>query len=118
MNAMEHDLSRPWSLRDLATTAKLSPSRLNRVFHDALGVSPIEWLIHRRVRKMTQLLRETHQPVRDIARAVGWTNQAHAAQQFRKFTGRSPTEYRSEVRQAAGVGCLWCGHPMEDSHAP
>ncbi|WP_414146378.1 helix-turn-helix domain-containing protein [Gulosibacter hominis] len=67
---------------------------------------------------MARLLRETHQPVSDIARAVGWSNQAHAAQQFRKLTGRSPTEYRSEVRQAAVGVCLWCGHPIEDSHSP
>ena len=116
--AVRADISHRWTLSELAAIAHLSPSGLGQLFSKVHGVSPFTWLTHQRVREMARLLRETCQPVRDIARAVGWSNQAHAAQQFRKLTGRSPTEYRSEARESAVVVCLWCGQPVEDSHAP
>ncbi|WP_432418635.1 helix-turn-helix domain-containing protein [Corynebacterium breve] len=79
------------------------------------GISPFTWITHQRVREMARILRETRQPVRDIARAVGWTKQAHAAQQFRKLTRRCPTKYRTEVRGATVVACLWCGQRVKNN---
>lgn len=49
------------------------------------------------------------------AHAVGWRDQAHAAQQFRKLTGLSPTEYRAETRSKAVAECFWCGQPLPTS---
>ncbi|WP_407670826.1 helix-turn-helix transcriptional regulator [Parenemella sanctibonifatiensis] len=109
---MHDELARPWTLTDLADITHLSPSRLRQLFLTSYGLTPIGWLTHQRVRKMAQLLRETHQAVRDIAKTVGWRNQARAAQQFRKLTGLSPTEYRAKVREAAVVECFWCGQPL------
>lgn len=111
--AVRADISHRWTLSELAAIAHLSPSGLGQLFTKVHGVSPFTWLTHQRVREMARLLRETHQPVSDIARAVGWSNQAHAAQQFRKLTGRSPTEYRAEVRGATVVACLWCGQRVK-----
>lgn len=112
LNRMRTDLAHRWTLSELAQDAHLSPSRLRGPFVKQFGVPPIAMLARLRVRQMARLLRETHQPVRDIARAVGWSNQAHAAQQFRKLTGLSPTEYRAKVREAAVVACFWCGQPL------
>lgn len=55
---------------------------------------------------MTRFLHETHHSVRDIARAVGRTNQVHTTEQFCKFTGQIPAEYRAEVRNQAVVQCF------------
>lgn len=111
--AVRADISHGWTLSELAAIAHLSPSGLGQLFTKVHGVSPFTWITHQRVREMARLLRETCQPVRDIARAVGWANQAHATQQFRKLTGRSPTEYRAEVREVAVMVCLWRGHPID-----
>ncbi|WP_367947630.1 helix-turn-helix domain-containing protein [Brevibacterium luteolum] len=112
MEAMQHDLAHHWTLTTLANLVHVSQSQLNRHFKNELGLPPISYLVALRVREMTRLLRATHHSVRDIARAVGWTDQAHAAQQFRKLTGLSPTEYRAKVREAAVVACFWCGQPL------
>jgi len=114
VHAMDDELDRTWTLADLADITHLSPSRLRQLFLSSYGLTPIGWLTHQRVRKMAQLLHETHQAVRDIAKTVGWRNQAHAAQQFRKLTGLSPTEYRTETRSRAVAECFWCGQPIED----
>ena len=115
LNRMRTDLAHRWTLAELGQDTHLSPSRLRGLFVKQFSVPPIAMLARLRVRQMARLLRETHQPVRDIARAVGWTNQAHAARQFRKLTGLSPTEYRANVREAAVVECFWCGQRLPAS---
>nr|WP_302052801.1 AraC family transcriptional regulator [Brevibacterium luteolum] len=99
-------------MSELAAIAHLSHSGLGRQFIKVHGVSPFTWITHQRIREMSRLLSETPQPVRDIAQAVGWSNQAHAAQKFRKLTGRSPTEYRAETRRRIVAECFLCGQAL------
>ena len=109
------DIARRWSLGELASNANLSPSRLNSLFKEELGITPLGMLTQLRVQEMTRMLRETGLTVQEIAHAVGWRDQAHAAQQFRKLTGLSPTEYRAETRSRAVVECFWCGQRLPAS---
>lgn len=109
------DIAHPWTLAELANSVHLSPSRLNGLFREHLGVTPLGLLTRLRVREMKRLLCETGLTVREIAHAVGWMNQAHAAQQLRKLTGLSPTEYRAETRSRAVAECFWCGQPLSAS---
>lgn len=106
------DLARRWTVEELARDTHLSASRLWRLFVEELGVIPLGLLTRLRVREMARILRETRLPVREVAQAVGRRDQAHAAQQFRKLTGRSPTDYRTEARSRTVAECLWCGRPL------
>lgn len=109
---MHADLAHCWTLEELAEDVCLSVSRFRGVFVEEMGIAPIALLIQLRVRKMAQLLLDTNEPVYEVARAVGWSDQAHAAKQFRKLTGQSPTEYRVKIRRSAARVCLWCGQPL------
>jgi len=111
-SAVRANISHHWTLSELAAIAHLSHSGLGRQFIKVHGVSPFTWITHQRIREMSRLLSETPQPVRDIAQAVGWSNQAHAAQKFRKLTGRSPTEYRAETRRRIVAECFLCGQAL------
>lgn len=112
---LQTDLAHPWTAYELAGGVHLSPSRLRGLFVEELGVTPLGVLTRLRVREMARLLRETGLTVREIAQDVGWRDQAHAAQQFRKLTGRSPTEYRAETRSRAVAECFCCGQPLPAS---
>ncbi|WP_371177340.1 AraC family transcriptional regulator [Buchananella felis] len=109
------DIARRWSLGELASKANLSSSRLNSLFKEELGITPLGMLTRLRVQEMTRMLRETGLTVQVIAQDVGWRDQAHAAQQFRKLTGLSPTEYRTETRSRAVMECFWCGQRLPAS---
>lgn len=112
---LQTDLAHPWTAYELAGGVHLSASRLRGLFVEELGVTPLGVLTRLRVREMARLLRETGLTVREIAQDVGWRDQAHAAQQFRKLTGRSPTEYRAETRSRAVAECSCCGQPLPAS---
>lgn len=107
---MQTDLAHPWSLAKLAEIAHLSPSRLRQLFVEIFGMPPIAWLTLQRVRAMARTISATDATIRQAAAEVGWRNQAHAAKQFRKLTGRSPTEYRAAYRDRGVRTCPWCGH--------
>lgn len=107
---MQADLAHPWSLAELAKIAHLSPSRLRQLFVEIFGMPPIVWLTLQRVRAMARTMSTTDATIRQAAAEVGWRNQAHAAKQFRKLTGRSPTAYRAAYRDRGVRACPWCGH--------
>lgn len=90
----------------------MSGSHLMRLFTEEIGMAPIAWLTRRRVQEMARLMRETHLSIVEVARQVGWRDRGHASEQFKRFTGSTPTQYRAEQNEASGRHCLWCGQPI------
>ncbi|WP_414858448.1 helix-turn-helix transcriptional regulator [Propionibacterium freudenreichii] len=102
----------PWSIAELAQVAHLSGSHLMRLFTEEIGMAPIEWLTRRRVQEMAHLLRETRLSILEIARQVGWRDRGHASEQFKRFTGTTPAQYRAQQDKPSERHCLWCGQPI------
>lgn len=83
-----------WTLAALAARVHLSPSQLSRVFTEAYGKTPLTYLTMVRAERLAKSLRETNLPIEAAMRQVGWHSRGHAAQQFRKHIGLTPTQYR------------------------
>ncbi|GAA1487423.1 hypothetical protein GCM10009626_01690 [Brachybacterium sacelli] len=83
-----------WTLDALAARVHLSPSQLSRVFTGAFGKTPLAYLTMLRAEHLAKSLRETDLPIETAMREVGWRSRGHAAQQFRKYVGVTPTRYR------------------------
>jgi len=101
MQLLDSDLSRPWTLTELATRPHVSPSYLLRLFEDASGVPPMAYLARRRVETAAEQLLHSTDPVHQIGRAVGWPDQNYFARRFKAHFGLSATDYRG--RFADGV---------------
>ncbi len=86
------------SLSDLANVAGLSRYHFSRLFRRSVGQSPLQWVTDRRISAAKSLLAETEQPISAVANAVGFENQSHFGQVFRKRTGLSPRNYRLKRR--------------------
>ena len=67
---------------------------LARVFRDAVGESPQAYLLHYRMARAAQLLKETRRTIGEIAGQVGYANQLHFSRAFKNVHGVSPREYR------------------------
>ncbi|WP_181273871.1 helix-turn-helix domain-containing protein [Brevibacterium oceani] len=89
-----------WTLDALAKRVHLSPSQLSRVFTDAYGKTPLAYLTMLRAEYLARSLRETDLPIEAAMREVGWRSRGHAAQQFRKYVGLTPTRYRQLALRA------------------
>lgn len=74
-----------------------------RIFREATGVSPVEYLIRTRLSRACELLRLTRMSVTDIALATGFSDSNYFARQFRETLHTSPSEYRRDVTRHADV---------------
>jgi AraC-like DNA-binding protein len=82
------------TLAGLAAIAGLSKRSFQRSFREAMGSSPVDYLLKVRLRRGAQLLRGSDQSVTRIAFSVGFNDSNYFARAFRKIMGQSPREYR------------------------
>lgn len=93
--ALIHErLTEDLSLRDVAAVVGLSPFHFLRVFRRVHGVTPHQALLHARLRHAVGLLRETSQPVTDVAYGVGFGDLSNFVRTFRRQVGWSPQKFR------------------------
>jgi transcriptional regulator GlxA family with amidase domain len=84
-----------WPVERLASVSGISEAHFARSFKEAFGVPPHRYQLTRRVERAKALLRDTDQPIIDIAFATGWSSLGSFGRVFRDVTGESPTELRA-----------------------
>lgn len=94
MQMMESNLAHDWSLEELADHLRMDASYLVRLFHSALGVPPIAYLLRCRAERAAKLLAESSAPITEIGTAVGWQDPTYFSRRFRAHFGLSASEYR------------------------
>jgi AraC family transcriptional regulator len=85
------------SVETLAGLVELSPFHFSRVFKQATGMSPLQFVTRERITRAQQLIRETSRSLIQVALEVGYTSPSHFARVFRRVTGMTPTEFRSAL---------------------
>lgn len=83
------------SLNAAAEEFEVSDSHLSRVFKASTGKRFMEYLIYKRIEKAKELLTSSQHKVNDISSLVGYDNQISFMRIFKKYTGVTPSEYRS-----------------------
>lgn len=88
----------PITLDLLAQQAHQNKYYVAHTFKEAFGVSPIKYLMERRVEESKYLLEETDYSIGQIASIMGFSSSSHYSQAFRRSTSLSPNEYRKQSR--------------------
>lgn len=91
---IEENLDGDLSLHAMAEVVEISPLYLARVFKAAIGQSPHQYVLTRRIERAKELLRNTDMPVVDVAMAAGFSSQSHLSHWFLRHVGVSPAAYR------------------------
>jgi AraC-like DNA-binding protein len=94
ISTLEQRFGEPWTLEQMAKLARLSRTSLLRVFRQATGKSPIDYLIGLRVEAAKRRLRQSDLTMTEIALETGFGDSNYFARQFRIVTGTTPTAYR------------------------
>ena len=94
ISVLEQRYNEPWTLEQLARFAGHSRTSLLRVFRQATGKSPIDYLIGLRIEAAKRLLRQSELGMTEIALEVGFGDSNYFARQFRLIVGRTPTDFR------------------------
>lgn len=99
LDFVEDSIHRPFSLYELAGTANLSQFHFARSFKKAMGTTPAQYVLHRRIERAKLLLRG-RDPISTVSMDCGFSSQSHFATAFKFATGVTPTEYRRITKTA------------------
>lgn len=84
----------PLTLDRMAEHAGCSTYYFSRVFHEAMGRTPMQWLLECRLVAAKQLLVSTGWTVKQVAGHTGFSQSSYFIARFREQTGMTPQEYR------------------------
>jgi len=82
------------TLDNLAKKAHLSKRHFQRIFQECIGKAPIDYLLHIRVQKASELLRHSERSITDIAFDCGFSDSNYFTRQFRRITNQTPRQFR------------------------
>lgn len=99
----DHEYDQNYSLDQLAKQFKISKYTLSRNFDRFVGMSPIEYLISRRITIAKQLLLETELTINEVAAKIGISNPTHFINLFRKRVGVTPLQYRKQATNELNI---------------
>jgi AraC-like DNA-binding protein len=86
------------SLKDICAALSVSSSYLCHAFAAYYHISPIQYLIGRRINEAMQILITSNLSVKEIANIVGFDNLSNFNTHFRQQVGISPTQFRENRR--------------------
>ncbi|MEO0561459.1 MAG: AraC family transcriptional regulator [Chloroflexota bacterium] len=87
------------TIADLVDAVALSPTRFIQVFREDVGMTPKQFERVQRLRfALAQIANQSWTTWVDLALACGYYDQAHFINDFRSFTGITPTDYAPQSR--------------------
>jgi AraC-like DNA-binding protein len=90
------------TLDKAASHACLSPCHFNRLFAQAFGETPHEFVTRMRMEEAKKLLLAGNHSVTDICFDLGYESLGSFSLKFRSLTGLSPVAFRREARVSFG----------------
>jgi AraC family transcriptional regulator len=95
---IEAHLAHECSVAELAAVTQTSPDHFTRLFREATGQTPHQYVILCRIARAKQLLTETASPIIEIGQQIGFTDQSYFTAVFRKHVATTPNAYRADTQ--------------------
>ena len=91
---LQNNYHRQITLNEVSGLVGLSPNYFSSIFKKELGTSFLEYLNRYRIEKSMKLLQNTSMKSYEIAYACGFSDEGYYGKTFKKFTGKTPNEYK------------------------
>ena len=101
LEQIEQNFASPLSAEQIARHAGIGPSRLNQLFKEHCGRTPIQHLLTLRLQCAAGHLRNPYWNISEIARQCGFENANYFSRKFREVYGVTPGEFRRRALSAA-----------------
>ena len=96
LDAVEHYFNRYADVAFYAEQLNVSPRYLGQVTRRIADRSPKAIIDERIANEIATLITTTNKPLKDVARWLGFSSQAHLSRFFKKRKGVSPTEFQQQ----------------------
>ncbi|MFD5093915.1 AraC family transcriptional regulator [Amycolatopsis thailandensis] len=98
LRAMHADVSRRWTLDELASISRMSRSAFAASFKAKVGTAPLTYLIEWRMSLARDALRNDTRTISELAAATGYESESAFSTAFRRVVGASPRHFRDRAR--------------------
>ena len=99
MIQVDTDLASDLSLSSQAILLNVNPNYLSTVFKKETGHTLTEYDTGKRIEHAVFLLNSTNMQIQTIAQYCGIPDICYFTKTFKKYIGKSPTEYRNEIKK-------------------
>lgn len=82
------------SLKDVAEVVNMNPNYISQVFKKSTGTTFSRYLTDLRINHAKKLLETTNTSINDISQQTGFNDYFYFLKTFKKYTGKTPSEYR------------------------
>ncbi|WP_018527432.1 AraC family transcriptional regulator [Alkalispirochaeta alkalica] len=89
------------NLDQLAKIAHLNKYYMSHTFTKTYGISPINYLLEKRIEECKHLIDSTDLSLSQISSIVGFSSSSYFSQSFKRIVKISPREYRRRVKTAS-----------------
>ena len=96
-NYLDANYSETITLDSLAALTHMNKYYLAHTFTKYVGLSPINYLLQKRIQEGKCLLESTSYSIAQISDLLGFSSQSYFSQAFRKATGMTPMQYRKHA---------------------
>lgn len=95
---IDADLASDLSLRTQAQLLNVNPSYLSTIFKKETGHTLTEYVTGKRIEHAVFLLNSTNMQIQTVAQYCGIPDICYFTKVFKKFIGKTPTEYKNSIR--------------------
>ncbi|MFN4764135.1 AraC family transcriptional regulator [Gillisia sp. Q332] len=99
-NFVKEEFKRPIPLEEIAGMSNMTVPSFCRYFKKITGKTFVQFVNEYRLVHAAKLLHEKQMSILDVCFESGFNNFSHFNKQFKKFTGKSPSYYRNELKYA------------------
>ncbi|CAH0121840.1 HTH-type transcriptional activator RhaR [Paenibacillus sp. CECT 9249] len=93
---IQEHLDKHITLQQVAAAVHLHPNHFSEVFKRETGMNYLEFVTRERMRLAEELLVSSPAKISEIAKRVGYEDIKYFGQLFKKYTGKTPSEFRGK----------------------
>lgn len=105
------------TVKQLAELAGITLWQYTPIFQKLTGKRPLDYLTELRINHSKRFLLESAEPLREIARLVGFSDEYYFSRRFRQKTGITPGQYAHQQGRKLTVKD-WTGHVVDIPERP
>ncbi len=98
-NYLDANYAENITLDTLASFSHRNKYYMAHAFTKYIGISPITYLLQKRIQEGKSLLESTSYSISQISSMLGFSSQSYFSQAFKKATGKTPIQYRNALKQ-------------------
>jgi len=98
---IETNLGKDVGLQQVAKHVHVHPNHLSEVFKKETGMTFGDYVTQQKMRRAAEILTTTPAKINEVAAAVGYADVKYFSQIFKKYSGKTPSEFREGASPAA-----------------